>query len=407
MKLFYYGSGNPFHPSSGMDVVLRGHLLEVADGTPPPLVRIVLRDMSETVPQGSPFAGDAHRVFRPGRLRRPGHLAALRFKLAHVLRGRPLMTIGYASGEAERQFKADLRADRAVFVVDHLQSATNMPLWRLLLSRHRFVYVCHDFTVRTLIDEAALARSPLRKLSKLAQSAQVLLAECVLIAKSHRVVFISSADRARFRWLCDGKSETLNPLLDRSEPTAADTIADRFRDEDLSDTTVFVGSPGFAPNAYAIEWLRDRLAPALQAVGAPVRLLLVGKGTERIPAPGDPTLRGTGFVTDAELQTILSRCLCSISPVVHGSGLKIKLLEAFAAGCPVVATASSLRGFDFVEGVPVISIDNPSAAAAILMHLRERREAGDDGRDAIRERWARHEASRIGRLRQVVHDAID
>jgi len=58
-----------------------------------------------------------------------------------------------------------------------------------------------------------------------------------------------------------------------------------------------------------------------------------------------------------------------VASMVSGSGIKNKVLEAMAAGRPVVATALALDGIG--EGAGVVAADGPAALAAATAELLE------------------------------------
>ncbi len=112
---------------------------------------------------------------------------------------------------------------------------------------------------------------------------------------------------------------------------------------------VFTGAMSFPPNVAAARWMATRVWPVVldrlssggcKPDGIPT-LALVGAD----PAPAvkslaverpDTRIVVTGRVPD--LNTWLLRARVAVAPMVSGSGMKNKVLEACAAGCPVVST---------------------------------------------------------------------
>ena len=74
---------------------------------------------------------------------------------------------------------------------------------------------------------------------------------------------------------------------------------------------------------------------------------LVGKNPEAVRAytQGDPRIEVTGEVNDAVVE--LARAQVAIVPLLAGSGTRLKILEAWSAGTPVVSTSVG------AEGLPV------------------------------------------------------
>lgn len=105
------------------------------------------------------------------------------------------------------------------------------------------------------------------------------------------------------------------------------------------------------------------------------------------------------------MERLLSQCLCMLSPVVHGSGLKIKVLEAFAAGAPVLATPLSLQGFGFMGQPPMLDLADPDAAVNRIAALAADPVAAASLRDQVRRAWSAHVAARHGALADAIRVA--
>ena len=64
----------------------------------------------------------------------------------------------------------------------------------------------------------------------------------------------------------------------------------------------------------------------------------------------------TGYVED--LRDYYHRCTVFIAPLVTGSGIKNKVLEAMAAGIPVVTSSIGIDGINVEDGKHVIIANN-------------------------------------------------
>lgn len=101
---------------------------------------------------------------------------------------------------------------------------------------------------------------------------------------------------------------------------------------------LFVGHAGYAPNADALARLHERIVPAVRARGLEVELVH--------PGPDDD-------VTDAYRVAHLA-----VVPLRAGGGTRIKILEAFAHGCPVVATPTGAAGLGIEPGRHLVVTDD-------------------------------------------------
>jgi glycosyltransferase involved in cell wall biosynthesis len=133
---------------------------------------------------------------------------------------------------------------------------------------------------------------------------------------------------------------------------------------------VFVASFSHPPNAFAAKVILDQVYPRLRARYPDCRVLLVG----RDPTPHmmkvagrDPHVAVTGEVAD--VRPYLAAAKASIVPLQHGAGTRFKIVEAFAAGVPVVSTSKGDEGLDVVPGRHLLRADTPQQFADALHEL--------------------------------------
>jgi glycosyltransferase involved in cell wall biosynthesis len=110
---------------------------------------------------------------------------------------------------------------------------------------------------------------------------------------------------------------------------------------------VFVADLTYEPNAQALDFLIDGVMPALWERDPETRLLIAGKGSERIDA-GDPRVEGRGFVPD--LAAFYGEAGCAVVPLLEGGGSPLKFVEALAYGLPIVATPTAAAGLELEAG---------------------------------------------------------
>jgi len=154
---------------------------------------------------------------------------------------------------------------------------------------------------------------------------------------------------------------------------------------------VVLGSQGWFPNEDAVAWFLSAVWPAALAVLPGAVLHLFGaapvgplpKGVDLHPAPRDSA---EAFRPGSVLAV----------PLRIASGVRMKVLEAWARGVPVVATPAALAGLEVEDGREVLVAGDAAAFANALVRLhREQGLAGRlvaAGRQARRER---HDPARI------------
>jgi glycosyltransferase involved in cell wall biosynthesis len=187
----------------------------------------------------------------------------------------------------------------------------------------------------------------------------------------------------------------LPPLAD---PTAAEP-----------DTLLFVGNFSHQPNRDAARWLADEIMPALLARNPGARLNIVGSAAP----PEVLSLAGPSIEVVADAPSIephLEAAAVVVAPVRSGGGMRMKVLQALAAGKAVVTTSRGSEGFDcFGEKAPLkIADETKPFAAAVADLLAEPERWRDAGRGA-REFAQRHYSPQAwaGRLTALYEEAIE
>jgi glycosyltransferase involved in cell wall biosynthesis len=134
-------------------------------------------------------------------------------------------------------------------------------------------------------------------------------------------------------------------------------------------TLLFVGHLAYAPNAEAVLWFAQRVLPLLRAQDPGITFkVLGGDAPPAVQAlAGQPGVRLLGFAPDTRPH--LWSASLSVCPVRTGAGRQNKVLEAFAAGLPVVSTALAAQGAEAQAGRHLAVADEPADFAAAVLGL--------------------------------------
>jgi polysaccharide biosynthesis protein PslH len=151
-----------------------------------------------------------------------------------------------------------------------------------------------------------------------------------------------------------------------------------------TDEIVFSGNLDYHPNISAVRFFKDRVWPILRERWPQLKWRIVGRNHERLRErlSIDDRIRFTGPVDDAIVEMASARA--AVVPVQAGSGTRVKIIEAWAAGLPVVSTTIGAEGLPGVRGEHLLIADDPSdfarAVSSILEFPSLGKTLGDNGR---------------------------
>jgi glycosyltransferase involved in cell wall biosynthesis len=107
-----------------------------------------------------------------------------------------------------------------------------------------------------------------------------------------------------------------------------------------------------------------------------------------------------GYVDD--VREPLARYAVFVCPILSGSGVRVKLLEAFAAGIPVVSTVVGAEGLARTDGEFCALSDDPGGFAERVLGLFENPEAAAEMASR-----ARAEVERNWDMAAITHKLVE
>jgi glycosyltransferase involved in cell wall biosynthesis len=191
-------------------------------------------------------------------------------------------------------------------------------------------------------------------------------------------VMMSDTDADKLRSLAPGSRTVCMPNgVDTTYFTPDPTSAEIGR-------VVFVGPTYMYPNRDAIDWFLSEIWGRVRQRVPEATLHLIGKDTtaDRDRYQEVSGVECHGYVPD--LRDELARASCSIVPIRIGGGTRLKILDSWAAGLPVVSTSVGCEGLAARDGENMLVRDDPHAFAdgviRILTDAALRRGIGLAGR---------------------------
>jgi polysaccharide biosynthesis protein PslH len=154
---------------------------------------------------------------------------------------------------------------------------------------------------------------------------------------------------------------------------------------EVAGTILFVGAFHHPPNRDAAIWLAREILPAVLARHPEARLRIVGSG----PTPEVRALAGANVEVVADAPSVLphlEEAAVVMAPVRTGGGMRMKVLQAMAAGKAVVTTPRGAEGYTGFGEEPPLAVGESeaeiaAATAALLANEEERRRLGGRARE--------------------------
>lgn len=128
----------------------------------------------------------------------------------------------------------------------------------------------------------------------------------------------------------------------------------------------FLGNMKWEPNVASLRFIADSVLPRL---GSGVKLSVIGAAPNTVVSSFKAygNIEFTGRVDD--LRPYLAGAKVFLSPIVYGSGIKTKILEAMAMGLPVVTNSVGAEGLLATDGEELFIEESPEAIARIVTLL--------------------------------------
>ncbi len=280
------------------------------------------------------------------------------------------------------EFVAALQAQLArieydLVQIESLEMATYLPVIRKVRPNVRVIYDSFnaEFDLQRLmyeIDRRNPARLP-GAIYSLIQWQRLTHFERSVCQHVDRVIAVSEADAEAFHRLALGAKVDVVP-----NGIYVDAYADTAQQLDLGPAALlFTGTMNYRPNVDAVAWFADNALGEIRKAVPEARLFVVGnKPHGRLEGLRQrPDIEVTGYVQD--VLPFLHSAAVYVAPLRMGSGTRLKLLQAMAAGCAIVSTTTGAQGLNVTPGQEMLLADDKTSFAQAvigLLHSPEQRQ---------------------------------
>jgi glycosyltransferase involved in cell wall biosynthesis len=138
----------------------------------------------------------------------------------------------------------------------------------------------------------------------------------------------------------------------------------------IPESLVFAGRLSWYPNAAAVKYLAGEIWPLLRLRRPSASVKVIGKSPPAelvAAAAADSSITVTGFVDD--VRPYLEEALVYVCPIFDGGGTKLKILDALAMGCAIVAHPIACEGIEVTDGKDVLLASTPNEFVSAIERL--------------------------------------
>ncbi len=175
------------------------------------------------------------------------------------------------------------------------------------------------------------------------------------------------------------------PIAEEASPRLPARFA-----EGGAPSVIFTGNLGYFPNRDAAAWLLREVWPLLRERRPEVRLRIAGARPARQLRRWAARVGVSLDVDPPDLKQLIAGATVALAPLRAGSGLAIKVLEAWSMGVPLVASPWTAAGITAEAGEEFLIADSPARWVAAIERLLDEPHTRDRLVAAGRRRLATH-----------------
>ncbi|MBN1220195.1 MAG: glycosyltransferase [Anaerolineae bacterium] len=272
-----------------------------------------------------------------------------------------------------------IHADQLWMAQYALAAGAMLPQAKLLLDQHNAVYLIP----KRLAESTA---NPLKQLFLSRESRALAAFEAEVCHRFDHVVWVTGEDYQAVAALAQAQTNGLAPS------TIIPICADPGQVKPVTRASgqkriTFLGGLHWPPNAEGILWFAKQVFPRVRTEIPEAILTVIGKN----PPAGlaGEGVEATGYVTD--LSPYLAETTVFIVPLHAGGGMRVKILDAWSWGLPIVSTTIGAEGIDIQPGQNILIADTvPDFAQAVIRVLQEpalAQQLAQEGRQTVRQKY--------------------
>lgn len=152
-------------------------------------------------------------------------------------------------------------------------------------------------------------------------------------------------------------------------PNAINTKLFKFNQYVRRNGLVFTGNLSYLPNVDAIYFFVEKILPLIKKKKPEVQLSIVGSNPSSKVLAFDEVPGVKVFANVPDIKPYTSNAAVAVVPLRSGAGTRLKILEAFALGTPVVSTSFGSEGLAVEPGKDLLIEDDISNFSNAILSL--------------------------------------
>jgi hypothetical protein len=188
------------------------------------------------------------------------------------------------------------------------------------------------------------------------------------VASVDATAALTAIDAAALRRLAAAAGSPRARVVEVPAPFAAELPAGSARLVG-EPAVVLLGSGGWRPNEDAIAWFTGEIWPEVSRALPAAQLHVFGAPAAREPTGSSAALRTIWHGAPADSAAVFASGSIHVVPLRFGSGVRMKVLESWARGVPVVATPEGAAGLEATDGVDLLVAKDAAGFIAAFRRL--------------------------------------
>lgn len=208
--------------------------------------------------------------------------------------------------------------------------------------------------------------------------------EKTMVQKFDSAIVVSNIDKRLIG------TENLNVIPLGVDTTLFKPVTKQYTDENI---IIFSGNMSYFPNEKAVSWFVKDIFPLILKSIPTAKFWVAGGGvSNKIKHLEDKnkTIRILGYVDS--MPSYICQASVSVAPMIGGSGMQFKILEALACGVPVVGTSMAKGDIQLSETDGLFVVNEPDLFAdkvvQILLDKDVQESVAQKAPQAIREKYS-------------------